>query len=76
MKLVALNILIPKELASRLSALRKASGTNVSAFVRLAIEARLNRVVVEAEPVNRPTNKFGGLKQTQNHVSARDEMVD
>ena len=26
--------------------------------------------------VNRPTNKFGGLKQTQNHVSARDEMVD
>ncbi len=49
MELVALNILIPKDLAARLAAIRKTDGTNVSAFVRLAIEARLNRAVVEAE---------------------------
>ena len=57
MELVALNILIPKELASRLAALRKTNGTNVSAFVRLAIEARLNRAVVEA-PTTEQTPKI------------------
>ena len=41
MELVALNILIPKELAARLAAIRKTDGTNISAFVRLAIEAAL-----------------------------------
>ncbi len=65
MERVALNILIPKELAARLAAIRKTDGTNISAFVRLAIEARLNRAVVEAEPTTEQQPKVEQVEGTE-----------
>jgi predicted DNA-binding protein len=47
---IVLNVRIPDSLAARLAEHKQRNSTNISAFVRRAIERALEQPVVDAEP--------------------------